>query len=387
MNWINQLKHQFQPSNEPEYAPYVDYLDGVGLDSYPGGPFPSPDGGGGMWQFEQLAGEISAEALATVAFVGLSGAGKSTLFNQLRGWSISPVQAVPHGVENEVDHRRGLERYGAFTLVDLLEQPDEDALDQARFILNETSLVVYVLNIQQAVGGDDYRWIAFCKALGKSVLVVVNHCDAIGSDLPHRLEVAEQRLGCRIIPISAHTGEGIESHLLPALLDAAPKLAMVLGRELRALRKPAARRLIRQAALFSMLTSSQPMPFIDIPLQAAVHAGVVMRVAATYGKPMTGGVSRELCLSVVLSLLIHVALQNTIRFVPVLGWLAAGGLGGLAALGVGELALYYFELTNSTTEKNDQSSRSDARRTFFNRDRLRLISPKGEKGGKNDESN
>jgi uncharacterized protein (DUF697 family) len=143
--------------------------------------------------------------------------------------------------------------------------------------------------------------------------------------------------------MSAETGAHVEEVLLPAMLDAVPRLAVPLGREIASLRRVAVRRVIRQAAILSGLMGSQPVPMLDIPLQAMVQVGVVMRVGAAYGFMPSGGMNREVMGAVVGTLGLRYLVLAVVKLIPFVGWLVSGLLCALMTYLLGEAAIRYYE--------------------------------------------
>ncbi len=296
-----------------------------------------------LWQWDELAAEIGQESQARVAFVGLAGAGKSLLFNRLRGWVISGDDApTPMVGDYQLEADLRLESLGLFVLADL---PTSGLPGNGRDLLlalGAPALVVYLLNGPAGVTAVDFRWVAALRAAGKPLLIALNKCDLV-DEITHATTDAAQKLGMPVIPISAHTGHNVEETLLPAMLDAAPRLAVPLGRELISLRRDAARRVIRQAALFTGIVGVQPVPILDLPFQVMIQVGVVMRVGATYGYVHTGSLNREVIGTIVGSLggrYLGVAL---VKFIPFVGWAAAGLLSGGMTFLIGEAAVRYYE--------------------------------------------
>ena len=297
------------------------------------------EGIGRVGQWDELAAEIGQESQGRVALVGLPGAGKSLLFNRLRGWVISRP-----GSEQTFGSSLQLEFYGSFLLGDLPVEGDPDQLLQEDVLLavGDPALVVYLIDGTRGVQPADFRWVARIRAGGRPLVTALNKCDLL-PDSSGVLQDAQHRLGMPVIPISAHTGDNVAERLLPAMLDAAPKLAVTLGREIAILRRQAARRVIRQASLLTGLMSAQPLPGLDLPFQAMVQCGVVMRVGAAYGHPPAGGLSRELIGTVAGGLSLHYLAQTLVKLVPVLGWAVSAALGAGATLLIGEAAIRYFE--------------------------------------------
>lgn len=298
-----------------------------------------------LWQWDELAAEIGQESQARVAFVGLKMAGKSLLFNRLRGWMISETQeeekeAEPYQSSLDLD----VESLGLFVLADLPPHAAANGLmgPDLSMVLGDPALVVYLLDGTKGIRADDFRWVAALRAGGKPLIVALNKIDLV--DEPEILvREASRKLGVPAIPISAETGANVEEGLLPAMLDAVPRLAVPLGRELIGLRRVAARRVIRQAAVFSGLMGAQPVPMLDIPLQAMVQVGVVMRVGAAFGYAPTGGMNKEVMGTVISTLGLRYLALTLAKFVPFIGWVAGGALCSAMTFLMGETAIRYYE--------------------------------------------
>lgn len=304
---------------------------------------PVPGGNGwldnlpGHWQWDELAAEVNQESQARVVLAGPPGAGKSLLFNRLRGWVIS------YSEPNEPDGRLHLEFYGSFILADL--PADEWAAqwsgDELLPALGDPALFVYTLDAA-GVSQVDYRWISLLRATGKPVLVVLNKCDLI-DDVNTAVAEARRRLAMPVVPISAATGLNVETLFLPALLDAAPRLAVTLGREIVSLRRAASCRVMRQVALLAGMMGAQPIPLLDLPFQALLQVGMVMRIGAAFGYPPSGGVNREVVGTVIGTLGLRYLSASLLKFVPLLGWAVGGLFSATATMLLGEAAIRYYE--------------------------------------------
>jgi uncharacterized protein (DUF697 family) len=300
-----------------------------------------------LWQWDGLAAEIGQESQARVAFVGLTGVGKSLLFNRLRGWVISGKDgtavsgAMGDAYELEADLR--LESLGIFILADLPPHLPEVAPAGFNVLLalGEPALVVYLLDATVGVTAEDYRWVAALRAAGRPLLAVLNKCDLVDDETV--AAEASERVGMPVIPISAFTGHNVEERLLPAMLNAVPRLAVPLGRELCGLRRHAARRVIRPAALLAGVVGAQPIPLLDLPFQVMIQVGVVMRVGAAYGYVPTGSLNREVIGTVVGTLGIRYLALALVKFIPFVGWAAAGLLSSGMTFLIGEAAIRYYE--------------------------------------------
>lgn len=295
-----------------------------------------------LWQWDELAAEISQESRARIALVGLPNAGKSLLFNHLRGWDLSDMDVIDETFSATAEVH--IEPFGFFVLANLppVSGSTMETAENLIYALGDPALLVYMLDATVGVRPADYRWVATLRASGKPLVLILNKVDELSS---HQTAVsqAEQRLGMPVIPLSALTGFNVQERFLPALLDACPRLAVPLGRELAMLRRIAARRVIRQVALFASLVGAQPIPLLDLPVQAILLVGMVLRVGATYGRPPTGGINREIISTVISSLGLRYLAVEVMKLIPIIGWAVGGLLSATSTVLLGEVAIRYYE--------------------------------------------
>ncbi|MCA9963154.1 MAG: hypothetical protein KC423_02880 [Anaerolineales bacterium] len=331
-----------------------------------------------LWQWDELAAEISHENQARIALIGLAGAGKSTLFDYLRGWRPEEEKPMTDVSGNSLvswpnlslEEAFSLESYGLFILADLLGQQavDMTSYDALPLALGDPALLIYLIDATVGVTAEDYRWIATVRASGRPLLVVLNKIDGL-AEVDTQLGEIEQRIGMAVIPISARTGQHVQEKLLPKLLDTVPKLAVPLGREIHALRRLAAQRIARQAAVLAGMMGAQPVPILDLPMQAMVQVGVVLRIGAAYGYTPTGGLNREVISTIVGVFGLRYLVLALVKLIPLLGWIISGLASGATTMLVGETAVRYYEagatiplrqlLTSRTTYLRETHRRQD----------------------------
>lgn len=302
-----------------------------------------------FFQWDQVNAEIEQETQARVAIVGLPNSGKRTLFNQLRGWHIS----TPANVTTEMVDIN-LEPYGTFLLADLphitpmhLQSPDGLLM-----ALGMPDLICFVLDLKQGVTQADFQWMSILRATGKPLVVAGNKIDLLPEAAP-LVQLAKEKLGVRIVPISADVGTGLQTVLLPALLAAAPKLAVPLARELSGLRLPATRKLIRQAALFAGVLGAQPIPLLDFPMQAAVHISLVKRICAMQGLGTGGNFSKDVIGTLASTAALRYGVISAVKLLPIIGSVTGGILSYFATLMLGEVALQLAIRANADNSVRD----------------------------------
>jgi uncharacterized protein (DUF697 family) len=317
--------------------------------------------------WRQVRAEVERESQARIVIVGLRGVGKSSLLNRLRGWPVSPVG------DGSNERTPKQEDLGLFTLVDLpadgAQEPTwptmHSSFSESIFSsygeagwtsLAEADLIIFMLDggpfvvPHEGASADtlglrpaEYQWFCRTHSLGRPLIAALNKSDLLDGRLGEVQAELERRLASSVIAVSAQEGTGIETGLLPRMLDACPDLAVPLGREMPAVRHQAAARLIRRAAIRSGLTGLEPVPLLDIPVHLAAQMRLLLRLAALHGQLGVGDGDRELLATVAGGLGLRLAVQQVAKLVPVFGWAVSGLLSGLSTWLLGRAAVAYFD--------------------------------------------
>lgn len=289
--------------------------------------------------WDHLRAEVDRESRARIVLIGARGAGKSTLLNLLKGF-------VPdeHSPVKPPDEEPAVENLGLFAVIDLpVQNPDAawNTNSPLWFELENADLLLWVLDGAAGVRAWEPEWISRVRALGKTVLVVLNKLDA----LPESADVEswQRILGCNVIPIMARDGTNVLEDLLPRIADTSPQLATALGREVAIWRREAAERVMRRAEILSGLTGLEPVPLLDIPFQILIQLQLVLRIASIYGQPLNDRYSREMLATMVGSVALRYGGQQLVKIMPLAGWLASGVLAAGGTWVIGRIAVEYFE--------------------------------------------
>lgn len=277
----------------------------------------------------------------TVVIVGQANTGKSTLFNKLKGEQLSPVSPVA-GTTRELIRTD----YGPFTLVDTpghLPNIMESGLETA-------SVVVFLVDASKGLRTEDRTLYEMIKKAKKPIVIAVNKVDMLrGGDAGENFatEVAVLLGEPGVIPISARTGENVAEELIPAMIEASPEAALVIGHELPAYRRVAAQRIIRNAALVSLAAGLEPIPLVDIPILLGTQVRLVLRIAALYGEPLNAADGRrhakELLTTMVGGLGLRYLAEEAAKLVPFGGDFIAGAIAAAGTWAIGQVALEYYE--------------------------------------------
>lgn len=285
------------------------------------------------WKTAQ--GEIQWALTSKIALVGLPNTGKSTLFNTLKGQRISPVSP-------EAGTTKMLIR-GAFGPFALIDTPGHlpDIMDKG---VKEASVILLLVDGLRGFRKEDEELYKVVKRAGKPIIVVVNKIDAMTSDpedlcddLMVKLEIEEA------VPISAMNGTNVTEDLIPAMIDASPEAAVVIGRELPAYRREAVAKIVRNSVLLSLAAGLEPVPLIDIPILLGTQIRMVLRIAAIYGEPMTASRAREVVASITVGLALRYGAEELAKLVPFGGDLISGAIAAAGTWALGQVATEYFE--------------------------------------------
>lgn len=291
--------------------------------------------------WKEAQGDVLEGLKHTIVIVGQPNTGKSTLFNYLKGEQLSPVST-------EAGTTRTLVRadFGPFTLIDTpghIPELQESGMDQA-------TVIVFLIDATQGVQTRDRELFETIKKFNKPTIVAVNKVDALkGGEWGDRIanEVAVLFGVTGVIPISARTGENIATELVPAIIEASPEAALVIGRELPAFRRQAAQRIIRNATLLSLAAGLEPIPLVDIPILLGTQIRLVLRLAALYGEQMDTADAmkhaRELLVTIIGGLGLRYLAEQAAKAVPFGGDFVAGAIAGAATWSIGQVALEYYE--------------------------------------------
>jgi small GTP-binding protein len=291
--------------------------------------------------WRKAQGEVLKGLENTIVIVGQPNSGKSTLFNTLKGQQLSEVSP-------EAGTTKSLVRtvFGPFVLIDTPGHLPE----LAQSGIGEATVIVLLIDGTKGLQAADKELYSAIGNTKKPCIVVVNKVDSLqnieaGDQIAN--EVAVELNVAGVIPISARTGANVAEELIPAVIEASPDAALVIGRELPAYRRTAAQRIIRNATLLSLAAGMEPIPLIDIPILLGTQMRLVLRIAALFGEPMdateTWKHSRELVITMLSGAGMRYLAEQAAKIVPFGGDFVAGAIAGAATWSIGQVALEYYE--------------------------------------------
>lgn len=244
--------------------------------------------------------DLPHSSTGRIAVVGMPGAGKKTLCNSLWGWD---------GVRPSAETTRS---YGLITLIDLPSDPYDAA--GILYRLENTDLIVFVLDGEHGLDPDSFNWIARLRGLNGAMVVVLNKADRVPAEkLQPALAYLESRVARPIIPLQATSVQNVRDHLLAMILKVCPDLAVPLATEVTALRPMVAMHLITQAAMTSLSLSLEVNTHLDPGVLVGLQMRLIRQIAAIYGYREKEGLRQRIGLSLALRWIVQAALKQVAR--------------------------------------------------------------------------
>jgi small GTP-binding protein len=307
--------------------------------------------------WDKMRDDVRREAAARLAIVGPVNAGKSTLFNLIEGHNIAETGPVPGTTKAPMSRQMG-----PFLLVDTPGFGEVGGVDRANIAARSAAEADAILLLLDAGGGlrqGDADLLRYLQTLRRPIVVTLNKIDLLGRDYARVSDDASAKLGVPVIPISARKGTNVAERLFPTLVDALPDLAVALGRELPAVRRSAAQKVIRNAAMVNTALGVEPIPFIDIPFLLTTQARMVLRIAAIYGESFTSRHAKELISTMAGGLTLRYLAAQGAKLIPAAGWAVGAGVAALGTWAIGQVALAYFESGKRLTPRQMRSMYKD----------------------------
>ena len=147
-----------------------------------------------------------------IAILGRCNAGKSTLVNRITGQDVSIVSDTRGTTTDPVQKAIEINGLGAAIIIDTPGVDDDTLLGNERVarigkVLDKTDIAVVLCTDEQC--DAEMQLVEECRVREIPIVVALTHIDTT-PDYPTLQTSLSKRIGCEVIAISAHTGEGID---------------------------------------------------------------------------------------------------------------------------------------------------------------------------------
>ncbi len=168
--------------------------------------------GGDNWLSTSSLNETPRGSRLHIAFFGRRNAGKSSLVNALTNQEIAIVSNVPGTTTDPVYKSMEILPVGPVVIIDTAGIDDTGELGEMRIkktigVLNKSDLIILVIDPAQGAGEYESDLIKKAEEQSVPVIGVLNKIDLL---LEINLPEIEDKLGVRLVPVSATTHTGIE---------------------------------------------------------------------------------------------------------------------------------------------------------------------------------
>lgn len=265
-----------------------------------------------------------------IVVCGLSGAGKKTLFNSVWGWEAveSSMTTTPRDL-------------GLFMLLDMPSDVTDGV--EAMFSLEEAVLIIYLIDGEHGLRPADFHWIARMRARKVPLLVILNKADLCGELVDQAVAHIQTQLKLTVMPLSGRKPDDVRTHLLPAILDAAPEIVLPLASHVPELRQQAALRLVRQGVSSSLLASIGPAMLMDNMAVADVQVKLITQISELYDVRLPGLAQWQSALVVAFGASQRLIARVLSRFWPQTAWFVSGMIGMASTWVLGRVVLLYLQ--------------------------------------------
>ncbi|WP_031387981.1 ribosome biogenesis GTPase Der [Desulfonatronum thiodismutans] len=170
------------------------------------------------------------QELPVVALIGRPNVGKSSIFNRLLRSSKALTHDVPGVTRDRIygEVRRGAKPYALVDTGGLEPESNEDikqaVLSQAREALQESTLVLMVVDGREGLNALDEQVVELLRTANKPVLLIVNKVD--GAEKEDLFTADFHQFGFPLFAVSAAHGYGL-NHLRETIVDRLPTSTVV----------------------------------------------------------------------------------------------------------------------------------------------------------------
>lgn len=286
---------------------------------------------------EQLKKEI------LIAMIGDVNAGKSSTLNRLMQKSVAEVGAQP-GETKEVKkyyYRDNILFVDTPGLDDIYQEHSEETLK----FYNEADVILFFLNAAGTVLSDtELKSLNKIATFNKKVIIVLNKIDA-ADDIPSLVNyiLEHTEFAYPVIPISSKTGEHMEllqKEILQQLKEANKDLLLAAN---MADKSAIAKRWILAAGASAAAIGAAPIPGADFVPLTTLQVGLMLKLSALYGKPITKDHAKELIIATVIGNIGKTAFRQIVKVIPGAGMVVAASVAGSMTVALGYAVKYMYE--------------------------------------------
>jgi len=295
--------------------------------------------------YEQETDKVNKQLDKEIIFamIGDINTGKSSTINQIIGDEVAPVGARPGATLN-------IDQYSYRDKIIFADTPGLDDIhsahsDETMKYYKQADVILFFLNAAGTVLSEgEKKSFDIINKQNKNILFVLNKIDA-ADDIQGLVNYVKSHTGHKynVIPISSRTGENI-SRLRNEILDILKKKDKELQfARLIKEKSSTANKWILTASGSATAIGATPTPGVDFVPLTGIQAGLLVRLAALYEKPLSKKRAKELIIATITGNIGKTLFRQIVKFVPGAGTVAGGSVAGGMTLALGYAAKYAYE--------------------------------------------
>lgn len=294
-------------------------------------------------EMQKINDQLDQELL--IALVGEVNAGKSSTINKIIGKDVASTNPQP-GETVSVDpyNIEGLEKIKFMDTPGLNDPNDENPRKTIEFI-DQADIVLFFTNAAGTVFSDSEREkFQAIEKHNKNILLVLNKIDA-AEGIESLVDFIKGQTGNKyeVLPISSRTGENLDK-LKGSILSLLKKRGKdILFAKSMKDKSQTANRWIAGAGVSAGGIGALPIPGSDVIPLTALQVGLILKLAALYGKPMSKDTAKELIIITTTRTIGQTVYRQIVKFIPGAGSVAGGIVASSLTLALGYGVKHAFE--------------------------------------------
>jgi len=294
-------------------------------------------------EMKKINDQLDKELL--IALVGEVNAGKSTTINKIIGKEVASTNPRP-GETVSVDpyNIEGLEKIKFMDTPGLNDPNDENPQKTLDFI-SKADIILFFTNAAGTVFSEsEKKRFHDIEKHNEDILIVLNKIDA-ADDIPSLVFFIKEQTGGKydVMPISSRTGENIDE-LKGKILETLKKRGKdILFAKSMKDKSATANRWIATAGVSAGGIGALPLPGSDVIPLTALQVGLILKLSALYGKPMSREKAKDLIIVTTTQTIGQTLYRQVVKFIPVAGSVAAGVVASSLTLALGYGVKYSYE--------------------------------------------